>query len=435
MENLPEIEHETASPAFLSVAAWTGVSLIGGPHPIASWAQAAKLVTELNDGVSEPDDAMAAKARALIAGASNELEKIRAIGAFAQQVNYVSIQLNVSKGGGYRPHGAAQVFQKRYGDCKDKANLMRAMLKAVGITAYPVAIYSGDRTHVSQEWPSLGAFNHAISAIRVSPSTTAPAVLDHPRLGRLLFFDPTDPHVPAGYLPEHEQASLALVGAAEGGDLVRVPAAPSIAAARERTVDAVLTADGALTGSFVEKRYGQRTPVGPLGIPAQLEAGLFAHHRTLDCAGNPRRYQQRDRGGGWRRRFVLKGQFASARYAQVPQARMLIFRAAPLRHGDTMRLTEKTRKYPVVMDGDALDETVRIEMPAAFRVDELPEPIHVESKYGKYDATWTAHDGKLVFHRMVETQAQTVPAAQYGELKKFLDLVYGSAEAQVVLLR
>ena len=41
---------------------------------------------------------------------------------------------------------ATEVFAKSYGDCKDKANLMRAMLKIVGITAFPVSIYSGDPT-------------------------------------------------------------------------------------------------------------------------------------------------------------------------------------------------------------------------------------------------------------------------------------------------
>ena len=213
MENLPQLEHEPSSPSVLTLAPWVGVSLLGpgGKHPVLNWSEAAKLLAELHRGQAEPDDAIAAKARSLTEGAAGELDKIRAIGRFTQQLNYVSIQVNLAKGGGYRPHAAAQTFRKLYGDCKDKANLTRAMLKAVGITTYPVAIYSGDRTHVSREWPSLGAFNHAIAAIRVGPETKAPAVLEDPKLGRLLFFDPTDPYVAVGYVPDHEQGSLALV--------------------------------------------------------------------------------------------------------------------------------------------------------------------------------------------------------------------------------
>jgi hypothetical protein len=248
-----------AWPSILTLAPWVGVNLLGttARRPLLSWPEAAKTLTELNDGQAEPNDAMIAKAKTLTAGASTELEKIRALGRFAQQVNYVSIQVNLSRGGGYRPHAAPQVFQKLYGDCKDKANLMRAMLKAVGITAYPVAIYAGDRTHVPVDWVSLGAFNHAISAIRVGPDTDAPAVLEDPKMGRLLFFDPTDPYVPAGYLPVHEQASLALVGAGEAGNLIRIPTGPMGAVAFNRQVDAELKADGSIDGSFVEKSVGE----------------------------------------------------------------------------------------------------------------------------------------------------------------------------------
>jgi hypothetical protein len=325
MENLPAIEREAAGPGFLTLVPWVGVSLLGdaGVKTVSSWPQAAKLLTELNEGTAEPSEAITAKAKALTEGAGSEIEKIRALGRFAQQVNYVSIQVNVSRGGGYRPHEAAQVFQKLYGDCKDKANLMRALLKAIGMTAYPVAIYSGDRTHVSAEWPTLGAFNHAISAIRVGPETNVPAVLDHPKMGRLLFFDPTDPYVPAGYLPDHEQASLALVGAGDLGDLVRVPSGATTAAARQRNVDAVLKADGSIEGAFVEKRTGEA--LGPAiseyrgssktdfvkmierwvgrSVPGSTTSGV----EVLDGNGE----------------FVLKGKFASESYAQHPQPRML----------------------------------------------------------------------------------------------------------------
>ena len=73
------------------------------------------------------------------------------------------------------------MLAKAYGDCKDKANLMRAMLKTVGITAYPVFIYSGDATLVREEWPSPTQFNHCIIAMKVGDETQAPTVVQHPR--------------------------------------------------------------------------------------------------------------------------------------------------------------------------------------------------------------------------------------------------------------
>jgi hypothetical protein len=435
MENLPAIEREAASPSLLTVVPWVGVNLLGpaGRKPVLTWTEAAKVLHDLNEGQADPDAAIAAKARSLVEGASSELDKIRAIGRFTQQLNYVSIQVNLSKGGGYKPHAAAQIFTKLYGDCKDKANLTRAMLKAVGITAYPVAIYSGDRTHVNQEWPSLGAFNHAISAIRIGPDTQAPAVLDHPKLGRLLFFDPTDPYVTPGYLPDHEQASLALVAAGDVGDLVRVPAAAPVAAEHERQVEAVLGADGSIKGKFVDKRTGE----------AYAEAiAAYRSNAKTDYTKMIERWVGRGIGGATttgvevddgRDAFVTRAEFASTRFAQRPQPRMLIFKTGLIEHGE-WRLIEKTRKYSIVVDTDMLQETVRIQLPADFKIDELPEPMKIATPFGKYEATWTAEPGAVVFKRKLEMPAQTVPAAQYAELKKFLDAVAGSAEMPVVLM-
>lgn len=436
MANLPAMELEPSSPSMLTLAPWVGVNLLSpaGKRQTLSWPDTARLLTQLNDGQFEPDEALAAKARSLVEGATSELDRIRAIGRFTQQVNYVSVQVNLAKGGGYRPHPATQVFQKLYGDCKDKANLARAMLKAVGITAYPVAIYSGDRSHVVEDWPSLGDFNHAISAIRVGPETQGPAVLDHPRMGRLLFFDPTDPYVPPGYLPHHEQASLALVGAGEVGDLVRVPASRPVAASRDRQVDAMLKPDGSITGQFVERRTGEERSeaisnyraVSKPDFTKEIERWVGQSIPGSAATGVEVLDNDND--------FVLKAQFASPQFAKRPQPRMLIFRAALLRHSD-LRLTEKTRKYPIVLDEDALRETVHIRLPEGFKVDELPAPVKLDSRFGRYEATWKSEAGSVVFERSLEMPAQNVPASQYVELRKFLDMVAGSAESPIVLVQ
>lgn len=434
-ENMPELKLEPASPSALTLVPWVGVNLLPpGKRSVLSWQDAAKLLTELNSGQFEPSEELAAKARSLVEGAPTEFAKISAIARFAQQLNYVAIQVNVTKGGGYKPHSAAQTFQKLYGDCKDKANLTRAMLKAVSITAYPVAIFSGDRTHVSQEWPSLGAFNHAISAIRVGPDTKASAVLDDPRLGRLLFFDPTDPYVPPGYLPDHEQASFALVATPEGGDLVRVPAGLPAAAGHDREVEASIGVDGSITGRFVDKRTGEDlgNALARYRATSKTDYGRFIERWVGQSVPGAitNAIEVADKDG----EFTLQAKFASPRFAQRPQAQMLIFKAALLSHAD-LRLTEKTRKYPVVVETDALRETVRIHLPAGFKVDELPSAVHIDSPFGKYEATWTSESGAILFRRSFEIPAQTVPVARYADFKQFLERVAVAGDSPVVLVR
>ena len=87
------------------------------------------------------------------------------------------------------------------------------------------------------------------------------------------------------------------------------------------------------------------------------------------------------------------------------------------------------------MDNDALDEIVRIRLPADFKIDDLPKAVKIESPFGKYAATWALEGEAVVFRRSLEIAAQTVPSSQYAELKRFADALAASAEEVVVLVR
>src|SRR5262249_646075 len=259
LRNLPFIEREPAAPELTNLAPRMAISIYPPQgkttllKPFSSWKDVGGYNNELSDPQASYNEAIAAKARELTANAKSEFEKIQAIGGYSQSVNYISIQIGVGRGGGYRPHAAVDVFNKNYGDCKDKANLMRAMLKSIGIESYPVGIFSGDPTHVREEWPSPHQFNHAIIAVKVSDETKVPAVIKHSSLGRLLIFDPTDEDTPVGDLPDHEQGSLALIAAGEHGELVRMPMTEPEANKLERTIEAELDSEGGLSVKMQER--------------------------------------------------------------------------------------------------------------------------------------------------------------------------------------
>ena len=134
------------------------------------------------------------KVSALTAGKTTQLQKMQAIAAFVQHdIRYVAIELGI---GGWQPHAAPDVFSHRYGDCKDKATLMRTMLREIGVESYHVVINT-QRGAVTRDAPAHNGFNHVILAIKLPDEIKDPsliAVMQHPRLGRILFFDPTNEH-------------------------------------------------------------------------------------------------------------------------------------------------------------------------------------------------------------------------------------------------
>jgi hypothetical protein len=132
----------------------------------------------------------------LAASKTTSLEKMEAIAEFVQHdIRYVAIELGI---GGIQPHSASDVFSHRYGDRKDKATLVRSMLREIGVESYHVVI-NAERGSVTGDMPAHDGFNHVIAAIKLPDGLTDPSLIasmQHPKLGRILFFDPTNELIP-----------------------------------------------------------------------------------------------------------------------------------------------------------------------------------------------------------------------------------------------
>ncbi|HZT60954.1 MAG TPA: DUF3857 and transglutaminase domain-containing protein [Pyrinomonadaceae bacterium] len=441
LRDLAPIEPEVNGPDMSALAPRLAVSYfpaqgVGG-KTFESWSDVAHFMSDLEDPQATLDDAVAAKARELTADAKTELEKIQAIGRYVQGVRYVSVQTNIGSGGGYRPHPATEVFAKAYGDCKDKANLMRAMLKAVKIDSYLVSINSGDPTFVRAEWPSPEQFNHCIIAVKVSDETQAATVVKHPQLGRLLIFDPTDDSTPVGDLPDHEQDSLALIDAKESTELLRMPATPPDANRLERTTDVTLQPNGSIAAKVSEHRFGQSAAHGR-ELFKNLSRGEYEKVIQLWAGSGATGAKftkiepADDHAAG---RFALDVEFTAAGYAQSMQDRLLVFKPSVVGHSNTAWLADEQREHPVVLKSSALNETVRFKLPEGFDVDEMPDPVRIKSDFGTYTASYEVKDGQLVFTRSLVQNAATIPVERYADVRNFFGRIRASEDAPVVLAR
>lgn len=442
IRNLDWIEDEDYSPGWHSIAPrlaltyWPSGSAKAQLQPLRNWQAVSVMSTKLSDSALELTPELKAKAAALTSGAGNEWDKIRALAEYAQQVTYVSVQLNITRGGGYTPNPAAQVLSRNYGDCKDKAALMRALLKAIGIESYAISIFSGNREYVRQEWPSMQPFNHAILAVKVSPAIQASAVLEHPKLGRLLFFDPTDPTTPLGDLPTSQQGSRALVEAGENGELVIVPVAAASANRVERTVEATLGGDNA-TARMVTRYHGQ--------------SGSYWRHvtRQADQSELKQRMEQilSYRVGGVKvSEVTVSGgksepwietavNFEATRLGQLMQGRLLTISPGQLLPRAEYVLSAKERKQSLRISASVRHDKVRVAVPAGFEIDEIPDEIQVESNYGKFHAVWKSEPGAVLLEQNLELKDVLAPAGEYAKVRAFFDKVAAARGNVAVLVR
>ncbi len=126
---------------------------------LESWDAFAAWYLRLAKGSDVRDDTIKTKAQELASGATTRLDKIRRVYEFVSALRYVAIEFGIN---GIRPRTPALVLENRYGDCKDKANLLIALLAEMNIEARFCVLNRGSSTDVS--FPSW-QFNHAIAYV------------------------------------------------------------------------------------------------------------------------------------------------------------------------------------------------------------------------------------------------------------------------------
>ena len=107
------------------------------------------------------------------------------------------------------PWTPAETLARGFGDCKDKASLLVAALRGVGIKADLAVLLTGPGPDVERAAPGLGRFDHAIVRAVVA--------------GKPLWIDGTEDLLPPGVLPIRDQGRLALVLAADAKQLQLTP--------------------------------------------------------------------------------------------------------------------------------------------------------------------------------------------------------------------
>jgi hypothetical protein len=169
----------------------------------------------------------------LIAGANNDMEKIKRIYYWVQDnVKYVAFEEGLQ---GFIPEDAAAVCDKRFGDCKGMTSLLHSMLNYAGIEAYFTWIGSRDLPYTYDQAPTPIADNHMI--------------ITYKHNDQLYFLDGTSSTNAAGEPTSFIQGKEALIGLnKEAYKIMSVPVADPHYSKAADSVNLTLLADGTLKG-------------------------------------------------------------------------------------------------------------------------------------------------------------------------------------------
>jgi tetratricopeptide (TPR) repeat protein len=169
-----------------------------------SWASVAAAYRKLAEANIDPS-----KVKSLLpkAGASRMETIARLVAALHKAVRYTGIEFGEAS---LQPTPAAEVIKRHYGDCKDKAALLVAMLRVAGIDANMALLNTGPGRDVEPDLPGM-QFDHAIVYVPAAQGADA------------LWIDATAEYYEVGTLPIMDEGRQALIIAEGTTSLTMTP--------------------------------------------------------------------------------------------------------------------------------------------------------------------------------------------------------------------
>jgi transglutaminase-like putative cysteine protease len=177
----------------------------------------------------------------------SEIDVVRKVFYWVQEnIQYIAFEQGMR---GLIPHPGSYVCEKRYGDCKDMANLIVNLLQVANIKAYHTWIGTRDIPYRYSQVPTPLVDNHMI-ATYISKE------------GEYYFLDATSDHTPFGYPSSMIQGKEALIGYDRNHHEVKV--VPTIPKEKNTLTDSMsiqingnqLTGTGATALTGFQKVFG-----------------------------------------------------------------------------------------------------------------------------------------------------------------------------------
>ena len=382
-----------------------------------------------------PSPAISAKAAELTAGKTDFYDRAEAVGDFVQQgIRYFVVEMGI---GGYQPHSADEIFRGRYGDCKDKATLLSAMLSSVGIHS-ALLMVDTHRGVIDPDAPSIVG-NHMIAAIEIPASYNSPrlhSVVTAKTGKRYLIFDPTWERTPFGQLESNLQGSYGVLMEGPASQIIQLPVMSPELNRVDRSGRFELAVDGTLKGTVTEKRFGdlaeRRRVIFSRGADEQqkyLDRSVASDFMSVSLSD-----LQVQNAQALNQDLTVSYQLEASHFASSTGP-LLMLRPRVL-GAESLAVDRKQRKIGIDL-GETMQarDDFEIEIPEGYTVDELPDPVNADFGFASYQSSTELRGRELHYTRTYVLKQVTLPADRYPDLQKLAGLIAHDEQNSAVLKR
>ena len=332
-------------------------------------------------------------------------EIVKAVyGEVVTGTRYVGLEFGIH---GFKPYPVEQVLTRRFGDCKDKASLMHALLEAAGIDSRLALLRMRRLGNLPPAPASLAVFNHAILYVPefdlwLDGTATGSGSRELPAEDRGATVLVVNPGAPPTFrtIPE----------ATPGDDRVTTDIRGVLSA------DGSATAEGATTASGVQAPDLRRGYQSESGRRAALErsfARTFPGLRVESVETSDLSRIEDD--------VTVRFRLAVPRLARAENGGLSF---APFGQGQNWMESwapMSTRRHDLVLPSSFENHfTLRWELPAGMAPAGLPAPERREGPFGSWSVSVRVDGGALVADGSLRVSSRRILAADYPAFREFL---------------
>lgn len=369
---------------------------------------------------ASPSPELEAVVKGIKGKSKTELDIVKGVFYWVQDnIKYIAFEQGMR---GLIPHPASYVCEKRYGDCKDMANLIVTMLNMAGVNnAYRTWIGTRDLPFKYTEFPTPIVDNHMI-ATYVSPG------------GEYIFLDGTGNFTKVGYPSSMIQGKEAFISF---GDRYDVKVVPEISADWNYSLDSVkvkldankLQGSGNLSYSGYPKVFSGYDL--DRANQDEVRNAVIKYTRKGSNKFDLQKYEvlnleNRDVP------TTIRYDFSVGDYFQ--QVGDEIYLNLNLEREFSDRQFPATRTTPYEQDYKNLsDQVIEFEIPANMTVEYLPENASWDNDLFSFNISYTRLPGKIVYKKRLKVNALMIEPAQFKNWNDAVKRLSESYKETIVL--
>ena len=370
--------------------------------------------------VTDDNAALKAKAEEITSGISGDANKVKTVlNWIHQNIRYIAYEDGIAA---FKPAKATEVMSKKYGDCKGMANLLKALLKNLGLD---VRLCWIGTNHVPYDMstPSLSVHNHMIAAWLNN--------------GKTYFLDGTETNMAFNQYAERIAGRQVLI---ENGEKYILTNIPSVSAEQNPEKEKrILTIDGQDLKGSAEHLYkgearsdmiNKMTGIKKENLEKTLINFLSENNQDYNIS-NLKRSEIPGTDS------VLKISYDVVHKNGASVFGNEIYLDLDLRKDlDNFTIDTAKRVHDLKMPNKILmDEETEITLPDGYKISTLPVNLNLQNSILDINITYKQTGNKLVYHKLLKIKQTILKKAEFDLWNKQIKELTEKYKEQVVLTK